>query len=40
MKWGHLKKNIPGNCAPGKKKKKKPVAQRAILKAMKLGSAR
>lgn len=22
MKWGHLKKNIPANCALGKKKKK------------------
>lgn len=38
MKWGHLKKNIPANCALGKKKKK-PIAQRAILKSMKLSSA-
>lgn len=22
MKWGHLKKNIPANCALGKEKKK------------------
>ena len=38
MKWGHLKKNIPANCALGKGKKK-PIAQRAILKSVKLSSA-
>lgn len=38
MKWGHLKKNIPANCALGKKKKM-PLARRAILKSMKLSNA-
>lgn len=38
MKWGHLKKKHPANCALGKEKKK-PIAQRAILKSMKLSRA-
>lgn len=32
MKWGHLKKNIPANCALGKEKKKKAYSSEGNLK--------